>query len=164
MNSYEKGEYLTLPDIKLCNKCKPFGYCLSLADEEDISVTKNSYSLKDFVRMIPLRAGGLLQKAFDAFHQDDYETAILLFRVIDENTKSTEVNLYLAISYLLLEDFENASRFMIYYEEKMYKVDRYIVSNFFDLICIRSMNKQPAPLFAQKSATPASLCFEKSSI
>ena len=148
-----------LPPMILCDKCKALGYCRALT-EEDFSESKRLYSIKDFESMIPIRAVSsnalhynnyavdTLQKAFDAFHQNDYETAILLFRmIINDNAELHEANLYVAISYLFTEDYENASRFVIYNSDDRYGMDRNMISGFLDL-CTEKITDQ---LFKNKS-------------
>ena len=143
-----------LPPMILCDKCKALGYCRASTEEEDYSESKRLYSIKDFESMIPIRAVSsnalhynnyamdTLQKAFDAFHQNDYETAILLFRmIINDNAELHEANLYVAISYLFAEDYENASRFIIYNSDNRYGMDRDMISGFLDL-CIEKITDQ----------------------
>ena len=155
--SYEKKlkkAISKLPPMILCDKCKALGYCRVSTEEDDFPESKRLYSIKDFESMIPIRAVSsnalhynnyaedTLQKAFDAFHQNDYETAILLFRmIINDNAELHEANLYVAISYLFTEDYENASRFMVYNSDYRYGMDRNLISAFLDL-CTEKITDQ----------------------
>ena len=110
---------------------------------QDIAGSKRVFPLKYFENLIPLRANNNnnyirsnLQKAFDAFHQEDYETAVLLFRMLlTEYNKFEDFNLYAAISYFFEGDYENAVTFMNYYSEKTYGYDRVMGNAFIDLCC-----------------------------
>ena len=110
---------------------------------QDIAGSKRVFPLKYFENLIPLRAQNNnnyirsnLQKAFDAFHQEDYETAVLLFRMLlTEYNKFEDFNLYAAISYFFEGDYENAVMFMNYYSEKTYSYDRVMGNAFIDLYC-----------------------------
>ena len=110
---------------------------------EDVAGSKRVFPVKYFENLIPLRAENNnnyikknLQKAFDAFHQEDYETAVLLFRMLlTEYNKFEDFNLYAAISYFFEGDYENAVTFMNYYSEKMYGYDKVMGNAFIDLCC-----------------------------
>ena len=114
----------------------------------NVAVNRPQYNVKDFENMIPLRAENNnnyirsnLQKAFDAFHQEDYETAVLLFRMLlSDYSKPEELNLYAAISYFFAKDFENAARFMEYYREKSFAYDTRKGAAFLDL-CSEKINE-----------------------
>ncbi len=109
----------------------------------NVIINRPQYYLKDFENMIPLRAENNnnyirsnLQKAYDAFHQEDYETAVLLFRMLlSDYNKPEELNLYAAVSYFFAGDYENAVTFMNYYSEKPYGYDRVMGNAFIDLCC-----------------------------
>lgn len=133
-----------LPPMVLCESCKAFGYCRASTDKYELSNKKRLYFLNNFKKAIPLRAiasnnlhynnyaAATLQKAFDAYHEDDYETAILLFRMIQsDHSELREVNLYLAVSYFFQNDFENAFRFMSYYADRESGTE--MISGFLDL-------------------------------
>ena len=110
---------------------------------EDVAGSKRVFPVKYFENLIPLRAENNnnyikknLQKAFDAFHQEDYETAVLLFRMLlTEYNKFEDFNLYAAISYFFEGDYENAVTFMNYYSEKTYGYNRVMGNAFIDLCC-----------------------------
>ena len=113
----------------------------------NVPVNKPQYPVKVFENMIPIRAENNnnyirsnLQKAYDAFHQEDYETAVLLFRMLlSDYSKPDELNLYAAISYFFAEDYENAARFMEYYREKSFAYDTRKGAAFLDM-CIERIN------------------------
>ena len=52
-----------------------------------------------------------LQVACDAFHQEDYETAILNFRAVLEVGNFYEAIIGLAVAYFMVKDYENAAIF-----------------------------------------------------
>ena len=155
----------SLPDIILCNKCKPVGYCLaSIAENNSVFQSKLlNIDLADIKRLIPIRAinsqgfhyndyaKDKLQKAFDAFHQEDYVTAVLLFRmIVDDNAQMKDVHLYLGVSYFFNKDYENALSFISYYLDKEYTSKIEIISWILDL-CSDVKNDSNAPIPTQKS-------------
>ena len=137
----------SLPDLILCNKCKPAGYCLASTEQHDLYCSKlMQFDFRDVKNLIPIRAKNSqnfhyndyakdnLQKAFDAFHQDDYETEILLFRmIVDDNAQMKDVHLYLGISYFFNKDYENALSFISYYLDKEYTSKTEMISWLLDL-------------------------------
>ena len=155
----------SLPDITLCNKCKPLGFCLAAKDENNSVLQSKllNYNLADVKNLIPIRAINSqdfhyndyakdnLQKAFDAFHQDDYETAILLFRmIVDDNAQMKDVHLYLGISYFFNKDYENALSFISYYLDREYTSKTELLSWLLDL-CSNVKNESTVPIPPQKS-------------
>ena len=110
---------------------------------EDLVGSTRKFPLKYFENLIPLRAENNnnyiksnLQKAFDAFHQEDYETAVLLLRMLlSDYTKPEALNLYAAIAYFFEGDYDNAITFMNYYGEKPYGYDQEMANAFIDLCC-----------------------------
>ena len=110
---------------------------------EDVAGSKRVFPLKYFENLIPLRAEynnnyirRNLQKAFDAFHQEDYETTVLLIRMLlSDYNKPEELNLYAAVAYFFAGDYENAITFMNYYGERPYGYDRVMGNAFIDLCC-----------------------------
>ena len=85
------------------------------------------------------KAGKLhLQNAYDAFHQQDYETAMLQFHtVLEESATVEEALIGLAIAYYFMGDYENANRYMMYYgEAKPFNPTTDVVNSFQDL-CIQ---------------------------
>ncbi|MBC7695885.1 MAG: hypothetical protein H7141_10630 [Burkholderiales bacterium] len=110
---------------------------------QDVAGASRIFPLKYFENLIPLRAENNnnyiksnLQKAFDAFHQEDYETAVLLFRMLlSDYNKPEELNLYAAVSYFFAGDYDNAVTFMNYYGERPYGYDRVMGNAFIDLCC-----------------------------
>ena len=85
----------SLPDMILCNKCKRAGFCLASTENHDLFYSKlKKFDFNDIKNIVPIRviysrdplnkncAKYNLQKGFDAFHQEDYETAVLLFKML----------------------------------------------------------------------------------
>jgi hypothetical protein len=143
---------LNIPNNGLCLHCKPHGRCL--ASFSQLAPTK-LYLPQDYLDMVPLhvvnagmvrcsKAGKQhLQLAYDAFHQQDYETAMLQFHIVLEESGTVEEALIgLAISYFYLGNYENASRYILYYGElKPFKPVTDIVNAFQDL-CIKGIAKE----------------------
>lgn len=122
-----------------------------------------NYNLADVKNLIPLRAidsqdfhynnytKDNLQKAFDTFHQEDYETAILIFKkIVEVNFEMKEVYLYLGISYYCFKDYENASQFISYYGDNKYGINRDLISGLLDF-CSVITNDRTTLIFRQKS-------------
>jgi tetratricopeptide (TPR) repeat protein len=108
---------------ELCDECKALGYCRVGREKE--SITYNSrvikFDIRKYMNYLPLRIEGSrygqyskfhLQTALDAFHQEDYETAILHFRATIENAAHLAEAYYgLTLSYFIIKDYENAMTF-----------------------------------------------------
>lgn len=126
-------------DPSLCDDCQIRGYCIWKLKKE--VVDEKIYSLKEFINQVPLRSPKPnLQKAYDAFHQDDYETAILLFRASLSNGNTEDgVYLGLALSYFFEKDYESASYYIYYFSNKLYGVPANYISSFID-ICNENLN------------------------
>ena len=152
-------------NLFLCDECKKLGYCRDAALRR-LRMPEKVYDLNDYKNMIPLTAlnsmalhnnnyaAGTLQKAFDAFHQDDYETAIHLFRmIINDNANLREANLFAAISYFFYNDYESAARFMGYYGDYQYGRGD-VISSFLDMCSVKI--KQHLPV-----ANSENYCSEK---
>ena len=142
--------HYSLPDLTLCNKCKHLGYCLAAVDENNSVLQSKllNIDIADIKSLIPIRAihsqafhyngyaKDSLQKAFDAFHQDDYETSIHIFtEIFEDNGQMKDIHLYLGISHFCINDYENASRFIGYYVDKDYRNNEERISSLLDL-CI----------------------------
>lgn len=111
-------------EYELCDECKALGYCRISKEKE--SYTYNSraikFDIKKYKNYVPLRIEGSrygqyskfhLQTSCDAFHQEDYETAILHFRAALEGAEHLSEALYgLTLSYFIIKDYENASAFV----------------------------------------------------
>ena len=137
----------SLSDLILCNKCKRAGFCLASTEQHDLYYSKlMQFDYKDLQNLIPIRAINSqdfhyndyakdnLQKAFDAFHQEDYVTAVLLFRmIVDDNAQMKDVHLYLGISYFFYKDYENALSFINYYLDREYTSKIEMISCLLDL-------------------------------
>ena len=151
----------------LCPLCQPYNYCRGITPP--LHQTKR-YQLQDYLDMVPLHvlnAGMVrcspkgkqhLQQAYDAFHQQDYEMAMLQFHDVLEDSATVEEALAgLAISYFFMADYENASRYMMYYgEAKPFKPATDIVNSFQDL-CIQGAAMSAA---AQHAAKDEKLLFK----
>ena len=148
---------LNIPNNGLCLHCKPQGRCL--ASFSQLTPTK-LYLPQDYLDMVPLhvvnagmvrcnKAGKLhLQNAYDAFHQQDYETAMLQFHtVLEESATVEEALIGLAIAYYFMGDFENANRYMMYYGDiKLFQPATDIVNSFQDLCIQGTALKSPKEL------------------
>ncbi len=139
-------------DSPLCLDCRKLGYCRQLKSEE--VVTK--YSLKDYISLVPLQVSNSrlgnysrhhVQHAHDAFHQEDYETAILNYKAAMEGSGDVEeILIGLALSYYCIEDLENASKFMQQYADKVYSSKLKDVANsFMDVCASKGINQINAP-------------------
>ena len=116
---------------------------------QEVAGSNRLFPVKYFENLIPLRAENNnnyiksnLQKAFDAFHQEDYESAVLLFRMLlSDYNKPEELNLYAAVSYFFAGDYDNAVTFMNYYGERPYGYDRVMGNAFIDLCCVKKVER-----------------------
>ena len=108
----------------------------------DLAGSKRLFHVKYFENLILLRTENNnsyikmnLQKAFDSFHQEDYKSAVLIFRLLlSHYNKPEELNLYAAVAYFFAGDYENAVTFMNYYSEiPYYSYDRVMGNAFIDL-------------------------------
>ena len=124
---FRLNEFLTKP-VGLCDYCKKQGYC-RLSIDLPIVPSKNFtiYTINDYLDLIPIQIKGSelgnysklhLQIACDAFHQQDYETAILHFRAVLEVRNFYEANIGLAVAYFMIKDYENAIRFAEYCSDR----------------------------------------------
>ena len=109
-----------LPDMILCNKCKRAGFCLANTEQYDLYCSRlMQFDFNDVKNIVPIRViysrdplnkncpKHNLQKGFDAFHQEDYETAVLIFRrIVDDHAHMKDVSLYLGVSYFFIKDYE----------------------------------------------------------
>ena len=59
-----------------------------------------------------------LQVACNAFHQEDYETAILNFRAVLEVGNFYEAIIGLAVAYFMVKDYKNTSIFIERYKTR----------------------------------------------
>ena len=159
MNEFPNRE-ITISDEPLCDECKELGYCKeTLAMEkrakassyipeelpkvEMLKENKNVSSLKELLNLVPLHAhkgrfGDYtkkhLQTAYDAFHQEDYETALLNFlTVLETNSNVSDAFLGTAICYYMLGDFEKALGYSHYLENISRVGSELLLKSFFDL-------------------------------
>ena len=110
----------------LCNDCKKLGYCRLAAEEhrkkaEAERLTKAMYRMEDaeIRNMVPLNRKDItspykrehLETADLAFHQEDYETAILHYLAVLEGCPSqSTTHVFLSVSFYFMKDFESAIR------------------------------------------------------
>ncbi len=114
----------------LCESCRKLGYCregrINLLMEKPIeprwekALTRPvNFNLKYYCAKIPLRVPEgttlnefgrkHLQIAYDAFHQDDFETALLNYKCIDHGgAYNNQPDYFLALTFFLLGNYENA--------------------------------------------------------
>ena len=110
----------------LCNDCKKLGYCRLAAEEHRMKgeaerLTKAMFRMEDadIRNLVPLNRKGItsayirehLETADLAFHQEDYETAILHYQAVLEGCPSQNTtHIFLAVSFYFMRDFESAIR------------------------------------------------------
>lgn len=119
----QENSFIKLSSInRLCNDCKPFGYCKYAEKLEQLQLRllelPKLFSFSDFAKHIPVQSfnGNLgvytnkhLQIACDAFHQEDYETALLNFKAALEGRANLNyAHLGLALCYFKMNNFEMA--------------------------------------------------------
>lgn len=125
-----KNQHFRSPDIELCDECKKLGYCkeststhMQESYEMATSVQVNRpFDLKYYTAKIPLRVNGNeifsqytrehLQTAYDAFHQDDFETALLHFKSVEPGGNYSQSDYFLALTYFMLGNYEMANAHM----------------------------------------------------
>lgn len=134
-----EGEFLDT-SIVLCDYCLTFGWCMKYNSDysdnqeeilkfgiEDYSNNQEEslkFGIKDYLNLVPtiVECGQYgkyskfhLQVACDAFHQEDYETAILNFRAaLEVNTFYVAV-IGVALAYFMVKDYDNAASFAQHY-------------------------------------------------
>ncbi len=100
----------------LCVVCEALGYC-RLSNNQ---FSNKRFTLKDYLNLVPANFYGgkmgeyskfHLQVACDAFHQGDYETAIINFRAVLEADNYYDAIIGLAVAYFMAKDYENAAIF-----------------------------------------------------
>ncbi len=124
-NPYDPAGIFTNPDgTFVCDSCNEKGYCTRKEKIyfEEISKSKVVYTIsdKEISNMVLLNIPKdnrfysayirkYLQIAIDAFHQDDYETAIINSNVVlAQKNNCNEALFCLAVSYYFLADYEQA--------------------------------------------------------
>lgn len=134
---------------ELCDECKKQGYCqLEETEEQLYNKIKNlpkRFSFKDYTLLLPLRVTSTLlgdyikkylQIAFDAFHQEDFETALLNFKTVLQARGNISILHYaIALCYFKLEDYELASVNMSYYLSNSNSDFLGSKENYFLLLC-----------------------------
>ena len=126
-----KTHLLHLPDLMLCDECMGLGYCKEYASDHmpeppkivtRMKVTPR-FNLSYYTAKIPLRVDsklGLsryakehLQTAYDAFHQDDFETALLHFKSVEPGgAYYYHSDYFLALTYFMLDNYQMADAHM----------------------------------------------------
>ncbi len=125
-NRVSKMEHIRLARLadfmgvrELCSECKPLGYCILKSNDSDIQLF-GRFTVKDYLNLVPVHfySGKMgkyskfhLQVACDAFHQEDYETAIINFRAVLEADNYYDAIIGLAVAYFMAKDYENAAIF-----------------------------------------------------
>ena len=131
---------ITIIDEPLCDECKELGYCKEtwatektyrnevFNSSKPIDENEKVISLKGLLKLVPLRVPDSrfgdytkkhLQEAFDSFHQEDYETALLHFlAVLEANSNISVVFLGTSLCYYMQGDIENAICFSQIYADK----------------------------------------------
>ncbi len=108
-----------------CDHCKILGYCVASKNMRTyVQSDFVRFTVKDYLDLVPVQIKGAqfgnysklhLQIAYDAFHQQDYETAILHFRaVVDVIGFNKEVTTSLVVANFMAKDYENALVFAEY--------------------------------------------------
>ena len=117
--------FLELDDLELCDECKMLGYCkeyqfntIKEPNEFATEVQRNlCFDLNYYMAKIPFRvstnecfsqyAKTHLQNAYDAFHVDDFETALLHFKAVEPGAANYSTsNYFLALTYFMLGNYE----------------------------------------------------------
>lgn len=125
-NRFSKMERLRLARLadfmgvmELCSACKPLGYCIIKSNASDVQLF-GRFTVKDYLNLVPVNfySGKMgkyskfhLQVACDAFHQEDYETAIINFRAVLEADNYYNAIIGLAVAYFMVKDYDNAAIF-----------------------------------------------------
>jgi hypothetical protein len=107
---------ITVKGGGLCDECKALGYCRLSINQ----FSNKKFTVKDYLNLVPAQFYGgkmgkyskfHLQVACDAFHQEDYETAILNFRAVLEAVNDYDAFIGLAVAYFMVKDYDNAAIF-----------------------------------------------------
>ncbi len=117
-------------DSFLCEECRPLGFCKIRAEEKNREIikkiapgNKSCFDISDYLRKIPFRisdskgfsnyAKEHLQKAYDAFHQEDYETALINYKCVERGgIYYNEPDFFLALAYFMLGNYQSAATHM----------------------------------------------------
>lgn len=83
----------------------------------------------------------IIQKAHDAFWQEDYETAIIHYQIALQRNVYSEVVIGLAVANFLLDKYEEAIQFAVLYIEYISAEIR--IKDFIELCSIYERNKTP---------------------
>ncbi len=152
-----KKHPLHLPDLMLCDDCVGLGYCKEYASDHlpepskiatRIEVTR-PFNLNYYTAKIPLRVDsklGLsryakehLQTAYGAFHQDDFETALLHFKSVEPGgAYYYHSDYFLALTYFMLGNYQMADAHMQACIDHIFFRDEDLTT-FLDECCQRSV-------------------------
>jgi|GEM_PF-4083912 len=141
--------------IALCEFCKEAGFCRGMEFKFIVDTVHEikQFNIKEYLSLVPLRATDYrynhftkkyIQTAFDAFHQEDYETALLNFRVIESECQSyIDVLIGLSLSCFMVKDYEKA----IYFMERSISISHNPSQKLFDFVVgveklVNSINNQ----------------------
>jgi hypothetical protein len=112
----EEKKYHREP-LLLCERCKPFGRCLAGLDVEEEVTQLTMETVEDYINIVPQwDPNAEVIRVYEAFHEGDYETAMLRGRAILDNGGGND-GLYIALatSYFFEKDYDNARRFIQYF-------------------------------------------------
>ena len=111
---------------QLCDECKAVGFCRNFHPEEFRAKLKDLEKAfrmpeEEIKNMVPLKENNVtwelfgkgrtkhLQIAHDAFHQDDFETAVLNYEsILQEYSYDETAHIYLGVCYYLLGNYDKA--------------------------------------------------------
>ncbi len=117
-------------DLLLCERCRPFGYCLESAGRENnykskteiekqIKLETTGLTDREIAQWVPLRTtikdantkfGNKLQQAHELFHQDEFEQANYMYQdMLETRNDCDEVIIGLAASFYFLKKYDEAS-------------------------------------------------------
>lgn len=149
-----------LPKMTLCDECKVLGYCkASISDnflvKPEITRSTNinrSFDISEYTGRIPFRVDaklGLsefakihLQTAYDAFHQDDFETALLHFKSVTVGGFNyLNADYFFALSYFMLGDYQMSNSHMQACFDNTFLRDKDFDA-FLDECCRRSISSE----------------------
>lgn len=126
--------HIQVPDVRLCEECKTLGYCKNYSERQNnIRHSLTDEKLRNLVPISTRDIKGIFTKkhlgvANLAFHQEDYETAILNYQtVLDNDPNNSSTLLYLAICYFFLEQYEIAMNYADRVNENYELIESFLV-------------------------------------
>lgn len=128
-------------------QCKILGYCVraKAREREEMEEQEKAYRMSsEFIgKIVPLSVNSEnsfhigqysekhLQTAFDAFHQQDYETAVLHCKaIVQENPECGVAYVCLAVSEYYRQNFEEANYYSARAEEHYYNYEHRVIKLF----------------------------------